>query len=176
MKKEQIVFLIGFMGSGKTYWGNRMAAKSGIPFYDLDAMLEALEEKPVSQLFAQYGEAAFREIERACLQACLRFGKSIIATGGGTPCFFDNMSWMNKHGRTIYLETPASILADRLKHQRIYRPLLAGVEEHALETHIEKLLLQRIPFYSQATITLEQNLENDPPFEQMLLQAIISEY
>ena len=171
-----MVFLIGFMGCGKTYWGNRLAAKTGIPVYDLDALIEAHEERPVQQVFAQNGEAEFRKIERDCLRDCRRFGKALIATGGGTPCFFDNMAWMNRHGLTIYLDTPAAILADRLKHQRSFRPLLAGVEEHILEAHIEKLVLQRIPYYRQARITLVQSQENTPYFEQMLLEAISAEY
>lgn len=176
MKIQQTVFLIGFMGSGKTFWSNRLAEKTGAPCFDLDDMIEANEKKSVLKVFTESGEKAFRTIEKDTLHACLSLGPAIVATGGGTPCFFDNMDWMNQVGQTIYLKTPASVLAERLKFERTLRPLLANVDEQALEAHIEKLLLQREGFYIQASIILDQSLENEPVFEEMLLNAIISGY
>ena len=169
MKIQRTVFLTGFMGSGKTFWGNCMAEKTGIPFFDLDAMIEVNEERSVQKVFAESGEDVFRAIEKDTLHACLSLGPAIIATGGGTPCFFDNMDWMNRMGQTIYLKTPASVLAERLKHERAFRPLLANVAEYALEEHIEKLLAQREVFYNQAGIILDQSHSNEPIFEKMLL-------
>ena len=170
MKKT--VFLIGFMGSGKTYWAQRMAAKMRILSYDLDAMVEAMEELTVQEVFEQMGEKAFRETEQECLQHCIKLDPGIVATGGGTPCFFENMAWMNTKASTIYLNTPAPLLADRLKQDLKFRPLLANVAEYDLEAHIEKLLEKRRRYYEQATIILDQTADNALLYEDMLYKAI----
>ncbi len=172
---KRMVFLIGFMGSGKTYWANRMASILDVPCYDLDKMIENYSKMPVGQIFEKSGEAVFRETEKKVLHHCMHLVPGMYAAGGGTPCFFDNMDWMNLNGRTIYLNTPANLLVERLKHERLLRPLLANVEEHALEEHIAQLVAQRLPFYKQATICLEQSAENASVFEQLLLETINAE-
>ena len=165
------IFLIGFMGSGKTYWGNKLSASAGIPFYDLDALIEAKAASSIQRIFSDSGEDHFRKIEQETLYQSLQLGIAIVATGGGTPCFFDNMSWMNHHGCTVYLRIPAPILAERLKHEQQFRPLLAKVEAHLLERHIEILLAQREPFYQQASIILEYH-DDEAAFLEELMQLI----
>jgi len=173
---KRMVFLLGFMGCGKTYWAKRMAGILDVPCYDLDAMIERYSAMPVNQIFENTGEAAFRDLEKKVLHHGMHLVPGMYAAGGGTPCFFDNMDWMNEIGLTIYLKTPTNILVERLKTERLLRPLLAQVEEHALEAHIEQLVSQRSPFYTKAAICLEQSPENRPVFEQILLEAINAEY
>ncbi len=170
-----MVFLLGFMGCGKTYWAKRLAGILGVPCYDLDDLIEQQSEMSVRQIFEKSGESAFRDLEKQILHRCALLDPGIFATGGGTPCFFDNMDWMNAHGKTIYLKTPTGLLAERLKHERLLRPLLAQVEAHALAEHIGHLVAQREQFYNKAALVLEQSLDTLPVFEKMLLDAISAE-
>jgi shikimate kinase len=170
-----MVFLLGFMGCGKTYWAKRLSGILGLPCYDLDELIEQQHEMTVRQIFEKSGESAFRDIEKQVLHQCTHLAPGIIAAGGGTPCFFDNMDWMNANGLTIYLKTPVDLLTARLKKERLLRPLLAKVEAHALSEHIEHLVAQREHYYNKAAICLEQNADNIPAFEKMLLEAISAE-
>lgn len=162
------VFLIGFMGSGKTHWGRAVAEKSGRPFVDLDSMIEEREGKSIAEIFAESEEAGFRKLERKHLQSLLNVSPSIVATGGGTPCFFDNMAWMKIHGATIYLKIPIEILAKRLKNEREQRPLLKNLGEAELRDFIQNRLLEREPFYRQADCTLE-HMGDDAAFLEQLM-------
>lgn len=150
------VFLIGFMGSGKTYIGERLAAALQYDFIDVDQHLEAQSGRSVSDIFATEGEDAFRRLESAALKSLGTKGNCIISTGGGAPCFFDNMKWMNAHGVSVYLKVSSSILLERLLPRTDKRPLLAGKSEEEIRAFIEESLTQREPFYEQAEITLNQ--------------------
>src|SRR5215217_1973749 len=110
------VFLIGFMGSGKTFVGKKLAQLLKTTFIDLDEVIEKSEEKTISQIFSQNGEEFFRERESHYLKSLSERSNVVIATGGGTPCFHDNMKWMNENGITIYLKAKSEILFDRLKN------------------------------------------------------------
>ena len=103
------------MGSGKSYLGQRLANILNWDFVDMDAYLEAQEGKTISQIFEESGEPFFRALEKKYLHSTLNFDKTIVATGGGAPCFFDNIQWMKQHGQTIYLKTPTTVLVNRLK-------------------------------------------------------------
>jgi shikimate kinase len=173
MKKDIRIFLLGFMGAGKTYWGEKMAALTGFAFVDLDNLVEQHSSSSIPELFEQFGESTFRQIERECLLKCAHLQQTIVATGGGTPCFFDNMQWMKACGKTIYLKVPANILALRLRRMPNFRPLLAGIEEHLLDQHIERLLLERERFYLQADQVLGHE-EDEAALQAMLLQSIQS--
>lgn len=153
------IFLIGFMGSGKTFLGEKLTALLGWSFIDLDGVVERAAGKSIPEIFAENGEIAFRELEREALFSVFSLEKVVVATGGGTPCFFENMARMNAHGRTIYLKTPADLLARRLELQRASRPLLASLSAAELLPFIEKRLAERSPYYMQARWVIEQTDE-----------------
>jgi len=154
---DKTCFLIGFMGSGKTYQGVRLAKHLNIPFVDLDARIEAGERQAIQAIFEHQGEAEFRRLEQRYLHELASEGPTVVATGGGTPCFFDNMDWMNAHGITVFLQTSVPVLAARLRPDPTVRPLLAGVPENQLENHIARLLEHRLPFYSKAKVVVENS-------------------
>ncbi len=148
------IFLLGFMGSGKTYLGERLAERLGWPFFDLDRLLEAGEGKTITTIFAEKGEAAFRDLEREYLHTLGNQAPAVVATGGGTPCFFDNMNWMKAHGMTIYLKAPVEMLYERLHRERAGRPLLAGLSDGELRDFIEKKLGEREEWYRRAEMVM----------------------
>jgi shikimate kinase len=147
-------YLIGFMGTGKTYWGTRMAQALNCPFIDLDEALEGRHGMLISAIFEQYGEHTFRQWERQMLLETALEPRLVVATGGGTPCFADNMDWMNKHGITIFLPVPVPLLAERLRDQMASRPLLQGLEPDELPQFIEHKLHERMPYYEKAGVIL----------------------
>lgn len=151
----QNIYLLGFMGCGKSYIGKGLAQKLGWKFLDMDDFLEANEGMSISQIFAEGGEKLFRTLERNYLHATYDFTQTIIATGGGAPCFFDNIDWMNKNGQTVYLKTPVSVLVNRLEKETAHRPLLAGKTTDVLNQFITNKLAERSPFYEQATTIFE---------------------
>ena len=111
-------FLIGFMGCGKTFVGKRIAQELDIPFYDLDEYISEKENMSISEIFEKKGEDYFRQVERMCLRDFGIIGDAVIACGGGTPCYFDNLEWINETGTSIYLQTPVELLAKRLKNEK----------------------------------------------------------
>jgi shikimate kinase len=146
-----MLFLIGFMGSGKSFWGRRLADERDMEFVDLDQWIAEREGSSIVQLFKDKGETAFRELERDYLREVTQSKyPRVVATGGGAPCFFDNMDWMNAHGQTIWLNVPAPVLVARLLPERAERPLLANVQPAELESFIKEKLQLRVPFYSKA--------------------------
>ena len=149
------IYLLGFMGCGKSYLGKRLAEHLNWQFLDMDAYLEAKESKTIAQIFVEGGEALFRELEKNYLTATADFEKTVIATGGGCPCFYDNMEWMDVSGRTIYLKTPVPILVERLQAETAHRPLLAGKTKQELSDFIAAKLAERAPIYEQAQVIFE---------------------
>lgn len=148
-------FLIGYMGSGKTSMGSLLAKQLNYDFIDLDAFIETKYHKTVSQIFAEMGESKFREIEHECLRVVGEFENTVISTGGGSPCYFDNMNYMNAQGTTIYIRLSPDQLALRLETSRAgKRPLLADRKGDELRQFITEGLLTREPFYSQAQLVL----------------------
>ena len=171
MQTRHSLFLIGFMGSGKSYWGKFIASRLGLPFLDLDDWIVEKQGKTIAQIFDEQGETGFRLIEHDALQILADLPLKVIATGGGTPCFFDNMDWMNKNGTTIYLKTAPTLLAERLRSEKEYRPLLATVQDVDLLDFIIKKLEEREGFYLQAKIILEQ-IEGDEEFLEKLVARV----
>ncbi|TKC04724.1 shikimate kinase [Pedobacter polaris] len=145
------VFLIGFMGCGKSTKAKQLANRLNCPVIDLDAEIVAQEGKTIAEYFAENGETAFRELESQTLKTFPYPETCVIATGGGLPCFFDNMEWMNAHGKTIYLQMTPPQLASRL-HNREKRPLLKGMDDEQLLAFIEMKLTERDIYYNQAQI------------------------
>jgi len=164
-----LIFLVGFMGSGKTHWGKRWSQAYQIPFVDLDDAIEAAEGKTIPDIFATHGEQYFRDIETKILRDLSQKKNIIIACGGGTPCFHDNMKWMNDHGITIYVTAPAEVIMKRVMVQQDKRPLLKDMNPIELLAYIEQTIEKREPYYSQAKITLvEEDISNDT-FQQEIL-------
>lgn len=153
MTKQSIpIFLVGFSGCGKSSAAHKMAGIMHGNSIDIDRMIEHQTGKSISEIFEQEGENTFRRIEQDLLHCPWLLSHSFIATGGGCPCFFDNMLFMNSVGITVYLQAPASVLAHRVKHRKTARPLLAETPDDQLIEEIEHQLLQREHFYSQAQI------------------------
>ena len=171
-----IYFLIGFMGSGKTHWGKIWAAKHRIAFIDLDEAVETAERKTVAEIFETKGEAYFRELEAQTLRRFTFLGNTIIACGGGTPCFNDNMEWMNKRGTTVYITcTPEEILRRLQNTERKKRPLLNKLNQAELLFFIEQKLKERQPFYTQAKVVLANSKITENSFANHIqpLQSIV---
>ncbi|RKD18618.1 shikimate kinase [Pelobium manganitolerans] len=149
------IYLIGFMGCGKSKLGKALAVKTGANFLDLDDLVVAQNQMTIPELFAAFGENGFREREKKTLQDGAFSPNSIIATGGGAPCFFDNMEWMNSNGITVFIDPPVKVLADRLINARVERPLIKGKSHEELIEFITQKLNERRPFYQQAQVLLK---------------------
>ena len=151
------IFLVGYMGSGKSTLGVELGKYLGSRFYDLDNYIEGRYRKSVKQIFAEYGEEGFRDRERRLLQEVSDFEDIIIACGGGTPCFFDNMDVMSTKGITVWLKPSRECLVHRLSipTAKAKRPLIASLSDEELEAFICDALDKREPFYSKANITFD---------------------
>lgn len=148
------IFLLGYMGSGKSTVGKKLASLLNYTFIDLDTMIEAETDHSITEWFAA-GETRFREIESLVLRQTAEFKNSVIATGGGTPCFNDNLEWMKAHGLTVYLKMSAGGLFHRLIYSKATRPLLTGKTDVELMEYITESLKEREYFYSKAHYTFK---------------------
>lgn len=169
------------MGSGKSYYADKIASVMGIPHVDLDDAIEEDQGMSISEIFAQQGETEFRRLEAFMLRnkvavlsadeddsvssGSLRNYTGLIACGGGTPCFHDNIQWMNDHGLTIWINPPIEVLKARLKTEQTKRPLIAELNEVELNHFVEKRLQSREKYYAQATI---QVTNPSMPIEQII--------
>jgi shikimate kinase len=152
------IILIGYMGAGKTTIGKALSKELGIIFYDLDWYIESRMRKTVSEIFAERGEEGFRKIEYNMLHEVAEFEDVIISCGGGTPCFFDNMDYLNQQGLTVYLKAEPEVLYKHLQMAKVERPLLKGKSKEELLTFIKEQLEKREPFYTKARYTLDVSL------------------
>lgn len=148
------------MGVGKTTLGKQLAKSLGYAFVDTDAMVTALEAKAVKDVFAEKGEDYFRRKEQECLHRLSKRENLVIATGGGIPCFFDNMDWMNTQGLTVYLYMPAEGLYQRLKNEREERPLISAYSADELYDFISTSLHHREPYYMQSQLVFDATNPN----------------
>lgn len=146
------IFIIGYMASGKTTFGKALADKLGTPFIDLDNFIEGKTAKKISEIFETEGEEAFREIEKEMLQKAMEEPDAVIACGGGTPCFFDNMKLMNDNGVTIFLETSTPVLIARLVEENEARPLVSGKSNEEIRQKVLSQLCERLPHYMEAKL------------------------
>lgn len=149
------IFLIGFMGSGKTTVGKQLATLLQYDFMDLDEYIEGKEQATITQLFETKGEIYFRERESYYLKSLQEATQLVVSTGGGTPCYYDNMDWMNSNGVTVYLKAVPKLLADRLKKERDHRPLLKEKSDAEVIDFIQHKLLEREHFYTTAKVIVE---------------------
>jgi len=146
------IFLIGFMGSGKSTIGRHLARALNRQFIDLDNHIEEKFRTTIPLFFKEFGEAGFRDAERSALHDMKEMKNVVVATGGGTPCFFDNMEFMNKHGITVYIKVSPEELANRLHSSKTVRPLIQGKSKEELINYIIGKLAEREPFYNKARI------------------------
>ncbi len=143
------------MGCGKSTLGRSLASELNLTFIDLDSFLEEKYFKTIPQIFAEEGEESFRRKERNVLEEVCGFDDVILATGGGAPCFFENMELMNKSGFCVFLDVDIPSLVSRLIHAKIERPLIKGKSPEELHKFIEGLLVKRRPFYEKAKYILK---------------------
>lgn len=144
------IFLIGYMGAGKTTLGKPLAQKLGAAFCDLDDCVEEHYGKTISEIFAEKGEDAFRTIERNILQEVVKLENVVVSCGGGTPCFFDNMEMMNACGETVFLSASPAVLKEHLLMGKNKRPLIQGKNPEELENFVRQSLQGRLSFYQKA--------------------------
>ena len=145
------IFLIGFMGSGKSTLGAQLARSIDYQFIDMDPMIEETAEMSIPEIFNEHGEEVFRKWEHDILVELCRRNKLVISTGGGAPCHSGLMDIMKTHGTTVYLKLSPEALKTRLIHSRTERPLIKGKSETELLDFITSLLEEREEFYSRAT-------------------------
>ena len=144
------IYLVGYMGAGKTTAAKRLAHRLGWEHYDTDALFEEKYHISVDDFFHKYDEALFRKLESQILQSTENLENAVISTGGGTPCFNDNMTWMNGHGTTVFLKISPQTAVSRIMLSKKKRPLAAGKTEGELATFVEKHYGARMSFYEQA--------------------------
>jgi len=159
------IFLIGYMGSGKSTLGRRIANRMGFDFVDMDPTIEAAEKETIADIFKNRGEEAFRVLEHELIKTFKDIPKAIISTGGGAPCFHDNLNLMNETGRTIYLRLSPAALVKRLIHSKNVRPLVIGKSEDELKQFIHKHILEREKYYNMASIVVEGQ---DPDLDDLV--------
>ncbi len=155
------IIIIGYMGAGKTTVGKVLAKELGVMFYDLDWYIESRMRKTVKQIFEEIGEEGFRKIERNMLHEVAEFENVVVSCGGGTPCFFDNMDYMNQLGETIYLKASPETLHTHLKMGKGVRPLLLNKTPEEVEIFIREQLKLREPFYNKAKHIIDINVMDD---------------
>lgn len=143
------------MGSGKSTLGKRLASMMALPFIDLDSEIEKLEGRSVSEVFRTEGEEYFRRAESKALRNIESHSGAVVATGGGAPCYGDNLDYMNRTGVTVYLRMSPAALASRLASSKESRPLIAGLSGEKLQRYIEEKLLEREPWYNRASIVFD---------------------
>lgn len=170
------IFLIGFMGSGKSTLGRLVSQATGIDFIDLDNYIESRFSKSISDIFAERGEAGFRDIERRMLHEVADMENVLVACGGGTPCFFDNMDVMNEKGTTVWLSASDVVLHSRLMRGRHKRPLIASLDAEGLTRFIAEALEKRNPFYSKAGERFETSLLETESDRETTAKRFIEKY
>ena len=162
------IFLIGYMGSGKTHWGHLLSQKLALPFFDLDEQISNAENKSITEIFTQNGEEYFRLKEKEILTIITEGHTTfVMSCGGGAPCYFNNIEYMKHAGTTVWINASIATLFQRLLKERDHRPLLKDLTDDQLKLFIKKKFSDRKIYYEQAdvviedeTITLDRFIEN----------------
>ncbi len=162
------IFIMGFMGTGKTHWGKIWADRHHMDFTDLDEKIEDSEQLSVAQIFEHKGEDYFRQREAHMLRSFINQKNILVSCGGGTPCFFDNVAWMNQHGLTVLLKAaPAYILANILAEAN-KRPLVKNLNENEMTFFIEQKLKERAEYYQQAMLQIDAASAGEDAIDSMI--------
>jgi len=149
------IYIVGYMGSGKSSIGKKLAARLGYLFIDLDTRIEEQQNKTIVELFSEKGEEEFRTFERIALHETFYLDNLVVSTGGGTPIFFDNIDLMIKNGLCIYLQADIDVLISRLIPNQNIRPLIAHLSKEDLQKFIQEQLNIREPYYLKAQLYIE---------------------
>lgn len=149
-----LVFLVGYMGSGKSFLGKKLAFCMQMDFIDLDTYIEEKYEMSITDFFSKKGEASFRIAEQEALQEVFRLKNTIVSVGGGTPCFGDNMEQMNRNGKTIFINTPIESILRHLEFGKHQRPLLSGKTSEELTDFVLPHYASRLPYYQKAQCSI----------------------
>ena len=155
MMKMNRIYLVGYMGAGKTTAAKRLARRLGWDVADTDALFEEKYRISVDDFFQKYDEPLYRKLESEILKSTEDSDHIVISTGGGTACYFDNMEWMNQHGLTVFMQISPKAAVDRVLHSRHKRPLARGKSEEELLEFVIRHYASRMPFYEQAKITVK---------------------
>ena len=154
MSELQRIYIIGFMGVGKTTLGKKLARRLNYSYIDTDKLLEHKYKVSIDNFFLKYGEELFREFEHQCLTETLELERYVVSTGGGLPCYFDAMEKINKSGTSIYIQMDAKSIYNRLVNSKQKRPLVKNLTSNELLDYIELKLKSREEYYNQAHITI----------------------
>ncbi|GAB5553293.1 MAG: shikimate kinase [Saprospiraceae bacterium] len=168
--EQQNIYLTGFMGSGKSTIGQLLAKELAYQWIDLDDLIIARNKMSIAKVFSKYGERFFRKEEATVLRNTQNIEKAIISTGGGTPCFENNMTWINQHGLSIFIDPAIPVLLGRLLQGQDKRPLLRDKNPFELEVFIRQKLAERRPVYEQAHLHYTQEEEDIQPVQPLLVQ------
>jgi shikimate kinase len=149
------IYLVGYMGSGKSSVGKKLATRMGYSFLDLDNVIEEEQRQAVSEIFTQKGEDAFRSLERLALHQTFDMENVVVSTGGGAPVFFDNMEMMKGSGLSIYLRATPEVLVSRLLRNQHLRPLIASLNQEEIHLFVKNQLEKRSVFYERSEMHIE---------------------
>ncbi len=176
MKLHRHIYLMGFMGSGKTFLAKKVRQELNIPFYDLDQEIEKYYKNSIENIFKLKGEKFFRDLETKVLKSLVTYSPGMVSLGGGTPCFNDNINFLNSDGITIFIDTPPELICSRLQKDKNKRPLLSNIKENPkkLLEFVEYKLAERKPFYQQAKFIIQQTLENQKSTSKDIFDIIKS--
>ena len=162
------IYIVGYMGAGKTTAARRLAQRMGWEVVDTDALFEEKYKISVNDFFNKYDEPLYRKLESEVLKATESLDHVVVSPGGGTACFFDNMDWMNQHGLTVFLRISPQAAVDRVIHSRHKRPLVEGKSEEELTEFVNQHYASRLPFYEQANIIVKsEDLDLDALIRQI---------
>lgn len=162
------IFLVGMMGSGKSFCSKKLAKKLKIAVYDLDKLIEMTEDITIAEIFEEEGEEYFRKEESKILRWFEEKKTFVLATGGGTPCFHKNMEWMNENGITIWINEPINVLVERLKKEKEHRPLIKDLSDDEMAEFLTNKLVERTQFYSMAAHTIEYSSMKDADLVKLI--------
>ena len=166
------IYLLGYMYSGKTTVGHRLALQLGYQWLDLDQAFESTYHTSIPIFFKRYGEKAFRQLEQKLLHGTASLDNVVISTGGGTPCHFDNMQWINQHGKSVYFDVTVETLRRRAAQSKKPRPILAGMTDEERSLYVHEQLSQRLPHYQKAQIIFPADDPDLDRLTQLLVQSI----